>query len=77
MSAREEAIHNGLVRPPLRPDLKAALQLIEKLAQQGFYGSVELNYSKGEIVLIRKEETFKPTLHNPSTGSNHDEQYRE
>ncbi len=52
------------------------VQLLERLAQEGFYGSVELNYSKGEIVLIRKEETFKPNLHNPNHGSTHEQHFR-
>jgi hypothetical protein len=35
-------------------------QLLRQLEQSRFYGSVELKYEAGRIVLIRKTETFKP-----------------
>jgi hypothetical protein len=36
------------------------VQLLRQLEQSHFYGSVELKYEAGRVVLIRKSETFKP-----------------
>ena len=36
------------------------IQLLRQLEQSRFYGSVELKYEVGRVVLIRKSETFKP-----------------
>lgn len=36
------------------------VQLLRQLEQSRFYGSVELKYEAGRVVLIRKSETFKP-----------------
>lgn len=35
-------------------------QLLRELEQARFYGSLELKYEAGRIVLIRKSETLKP-----------------
>jgi hypothetical protein len=35
-------------------------QLVSDLEQCRFYGSLELKYEDGRLVLIRKTETFKP-----------------
>lgn len=37
------------------------VKLIEQLEASRFYGTVELKYEAGKLVLIRKSETFKPT----------------
>jgi hypothetical protein len=37
------------------------IQLFRQFEQDRFYGSVELKYEAGRVVLIRKSETFKPT----------------
>jgi len=48
------------------------VQLLRQLEQARFYGSVELKYEAGRVVLIRKSETFKPCEsgygNNRSTG---------
>jgi hypothetical protein len=36
-------------------------RLIQELAQKRFYGSVTLKFEAGRVVLLRKEETLKPT----------------
>jgi hypothetical protein len=36
-------------------------QLIAELRSQNFYGSLELKFEAGRIVLIKKSETVKPT----------------
>lgn len=46
-------------------DLDHALR---KLEESRFYGTVELKYESGRIVLIRKTETIKPT--EASYGNN-------
>jgi hypothetical protein len=47
-------------------------QLLRQLELSRFYGSVELKYEAGRVVLIRKSETFKPSDsgygNNRSTG---------
>jgi hypothetical protein len=35
-------------------------ELVSGLEQSRFYGSLELKYEDGRLVLIRKTETFKP-----------------
>ena len=35
-------------------------ELINDLEQSRFYGSLELKYEDGRLVLIRKSETLKP-----------------
>jgi hypothetical protein len=36
------------------------LHLLRQLEATRFYGSVELKYEAGRVVLVRKSETFKP-----------------
>jgi hypothetical protein len=36
------------------------IQLLRQLEQSRFYGSIELKYEAGRVVLIRKSETLKP-----------------
>jgi hypothetical protein len=43
-------------------------RLHAELEAARFYGSLELKYEAGRIVLIRKTETFKPA--EPSYGNN-------
>jgi hypothetical protein len=35
-------------------------QMLEKLYNQAFYGSLEIKLEAGRIVLLKKTETFKP-----------------
>jgi hypothetical protein len=35
-------------------------ELARELEQSRFYGSLELKYEDGRLVLIRKSETFRP-----------------
>lgn len=44
------------MRPP-PDDINVTLMLLE---QEHFYGSLELKFEDGQIVLIRKSETIKP-----------------
>jgi hypothetical protein len=37
------------------------IQLFRQLEQGNFYGSVEVKYEAGRVVLIRKSETLKPS----------------
>ena len=45
---------------------------IEQLERQEFYGSVELKFEAGRIVLIRKTETIKPNDHRNNRGANNE-----
>jgi hypothetical protein len=44
-------------------------QLTHELERSRFYGSLELKYEDGRLVLIRKTETFRP-MEKP-TGNEH------
>ena len=44
------------------------LTMLRQLEAEHFYGSVELKYEAGRVVLIRKSETLKPT--EPNHGNN-------
>lgn len=35
---------------------------LKDLSRSGFYGTVELQFVSGELILVRKEETFKPVV---------------
>jgi hypothetical protein len=45
-------------------------ELTVELERSRFYGSLELKYEGGRLVLIRKTETFKPPMEKP-TGNDH------
>lgn len=44
--------------------------LARELEKSRFYGSLELKYEDGRLVLIRKTETYKPPMEHP-TGNDH------
>ncbi len=39
-------------------------QLLTELERQRFYGSLEVKFEAGKVVLLRKTETIKPTVEN-------------
>jgi hypothetical protein len=41
-------------------------KLTGDLERSRFYGSVELKFEDGRLVLIRKTETFKPPMEHPT-----------
>jgi hypothetical protein len=41
-------------------------ELTNELERSRFYGSLELKYEDGRLVLIRKSETFKPPMEKPT-----------
>jgi hypothetical protein len=44
-------------------------ELVNDLERSRFYGSLELKYEDGRLVLIRKSETFRP-MENPTGYDN-------
>ena len=42
--------------------LEGLTKFLFELGGAGFYGSVEIQYQGGEIVLVRKMESFKPAV---------------
>lgn len=40
--------------------MNAVADVLHELEQQRFYGSVELKFEAGRVVLLRKTETIKP-----------------
>lgn len=47
------------VRPMI---IHGVAQYLGKLMTEEFYGVVQVQFQKGEIVLVRKEESFKPQI---------------
>ena len=50
--------------PPMRDlgaEMEDALALLKQLASERFYGSVTLKFEGGRVVLLKKEQTLKPT----------------
>ncbi len=43
-------------------------QLLTELERQRFYGSLEIKFEAGKVVLLRKTETIKPTVENCRTN---------
>lgn len=41
-----------------------AEELLEEVQRTRFWGSVQLDFREGELVLIRKTETMKPSREN-------------
>ena len=41
-----------------------ATEILRELEKVGFYGSVEIKFEAGRVVLIRKTETIRPTVEN-------------
>jgi len=48
-----------------------AVTLVQNLANTGFWGSLELTFQGGKIVLLKKIETLKPIQRN-NRGDDHD-----
>jgi hypothetical protein len=42
----------------------AVNDILRSLEQSRFYGTVELKFESGRVVLIRKTETMKPSAHD-------------
>lgn len=36
------------------------MEYLEKLSREGFYGNVEIQFSNGQVVLVREAKTLKP-----------------
>ncbi len=49
-------------------------QMLDELERQRFYGSVELKYESGHVVLVRKTETLKPSArsYGDNRGDDHE-----
>lgn len=48
-------------------------ELLREFEHSQLYGSLEIKFEHGKVVLIRKSETFRPTVENygSSRGSEH------
>ena len=44
--------------------LESVQRILNGLSKQRFYGSVELRFEAGQVVLLRKSETIKPERDN-------------
>jgi hypothetical protein len=41
--------------------MNEALELIRQLARDGFYGALTVKFEAGHVVVLKKEETLKPS----------------
>ena len=48
-----------------------ALDLIQQLIRERFYGAVTLKFEAGRVVLMKKEETLKPSDLSDKPRSHH------
>ena len=44
--------------------MQALTEILKELEIAGFYGSLELKFEAGRVVLVRKTETLKPLSDN-------------
>lgn len=49
--------------------------LIQRLASDQFYGSLTLKFESGQVVVLKKEETIKPTNYRDNRGKTHDQEH--
>jgi hypothetical protein len=49
-------------------------ELIQRLAGERFYGALTIKFEAGKIVVLKKEETFKPTDLSGKPRSQHERQ---
>ena len=51
-------------------------EILRDLGRNRFYGTIEIKFESGKVILIRKSETFKPTVENygDTRGSENDHQ---
>ena len=48
-------------------------EILCDLEKSNFYGSLEVKFEAGHIVLLRKTETIKPNNHRDNRGEHNDE----
>ena len=51
---------------PQPAGIKESLDFVQRLAAEGFYGTVELRFEAGKIVHLFEHRSLKPTSLNPS-----------
>jgi hypothetical protein len=51
-----------------------ATELIRQLARERFYGALTLKFEGGRIVLVKKEETIKPSDLSGQPRSQHEKE---
>lgn len=52
--------------------MQSVTNLLQELELKQFYGSIELKFEAGRIVLVKKIETIKPLLENYRTSRGKD-----
>ena len=51
-----------------------ATNILKELERERFYGSLEIKFEAGRVVLIRKTETIKPNDYRDNRGKQHEQQ---
>lgn len=75
-TARDDLVQRRFIQPGNRnPDLQQTFDLLEKLARDSYWGTIDVEFRAGRVVVIRKEETIKINFNSiPDTGSNNEQQ---
>lgn len=54
--------------------MRELITLLQSLAARGFYGSLEIEFKEGRIVLLRQSETIKPPFLTSSQRENRNDE---
>jgi hypothetical protein len=52
--------------------MKTTSQMLNELEAQGFYGTLEIKFEAGHVVLLKKTETLKPTQNYGDNRGNYE-----
>ena len=50
------------------------IKMIDELDRNRFYGSLEIKFEAGHVVLVRKTETIKPSSYRENRGEHNEQQ---
>ena len=51
------------------------IKMIRELDRNRFYGSLEIKFESGRVVLVRKTETIKPSSYRENRGEHNEQRY--
>ncbi len=61
-------------RADMQPKEEQTCEMLRRLEQNQFYGSIELKFEAGHVVLVRKTETIKPSSYRENRGEHNEQQ---
>ena len=54
--------------------MNEAIDLIRQLVRERFYGALTLKFEAGQLTIIKKEQTLKPSAQPEQPGKRNDEE---